>query len=110
VAFGARLPEPMLRQPVSVERRGIKKTDAAGVGSLQCRVRPLLRDALVEITERGAAHTKHADLQRRPANLSAVETCSSWRHSIDCGPSPLITSEAVKGNGVVVKQLAPFRR
>jgi hypothetical protein len=63
------MPEPMLRQPVAVEWSGIKETDAAGIRSLERRLRPLLGDALVEIAERGAAHAQHADVQCRAAKL-----------------------------------------
>ena len=78
----------MLRKSESVERRSIEETDAAGVGCLQCRLRALLRDALVEIAERRAAHAKHADLQLRsaklpqwkPAHMASLDLIGDHRH------------------------------
>jgi hypothetical protein len=78
----------VLRQTVSIERRGIEEADAASLAS-SAPQRPLPRYSLVEITQRSTAQPrtltcKSVRLMRRCSNLFIAATAnlcplSPWR-------------------------------
>ena len=85
--------QSVLRQTMSIERRGIEEADAATVGCLQRRQRPLPRYSLVEITERSATQSQNADLQIGPANAPLL-------NPVHCPPLLTFVSMAVVSKAV----------
>ena len=83
------VPKPMFRQPMSIERRGIKKTDAAAVAGLQRSKRPLLREYARRDREGERRPIQALRPPMRSCQRVAAEASSSCRRSTNCEPSVL---------------------